>query len=245
MFKLNSVRLLGTLAKDADVKFIESQDPPLQRLTLLVAGNVDIMGDDGKSRSPAFYQRVTLFGKAFDHLTNSLVAGQAVMVDGMLNYREWGEEGNKQSMVDVKGYQLELLSGAVDTKTDKSGGQRLQNAINEVRITGNLTRDAIIKDTGNGSVVNLRVAYDESYKVENRWMTRGHYFDAEGWNQLAEKAEGLKKGDMVMLFGRVTTETFEAAGGEKRSRTFIELTRLEKLKRVGKNNQFFEEDLPF
>ena len=55
--------------------------------------------------------------------------------------------------------------------------------------------------------------------------------DATLWRDLAESAKDLKKGDPVLITGRLTNESWTDKDGNKRSSTKIEATRVEALTR--------------
>lgn len=91
-----------------------------------------------------------------------------------------------------------------------------------VQLTGNLTADPVVRRFPSGAVVcNFRIA------VSSRWRDResGQWRDGEAtfynvscWRQLAQNvADTLRKGDRVIVVGRLRDRIWVTAAGEQRS----------------------------
>jgi len=98
---------------------------------------------------------------------------------------------------------------------------------NQVTIVGNLTRDPELRYTPNGSaLVKFGVAVSRRFKDEatGQWKdAETSFFDVTAWRQLAENvAESLTQGSRVVVVGRLRTNSWETAEGEKRSKIEIE-----------------------
>ena len=98
---------------------------------------------------------------------------------------------------------------------------------NQVTIVGNLTRDPELRYTPNGSaLVKFGVAVSRRFKDEatGQWKdAETSFFDVTAWRQLAENiAESLTQGSRVVVVGRLRTNQWETAEGEKRSKIEIE-----------------------
>ncbi|RKR92830.1 single-strand binding protein [Micromonospora pisi] len=95
-----------------------------------------------------------------------------------------------------------------------------------ITIIGNLTDDPELKFTPNGAAVaNFRVASTPRFmdRTTNEWKDGEPLFmQCKVWNQPAEHvAESLKRGDRVIVSGRLKQRSYETREGEKR--TVIEL----------------------
>jgi single-strand DNA-binding protein len=97
---------------------------------------------------------------------------------------------------------------------------------NQVTIVGNLTRDPELRYTPNGAaVVKLGVAVSRRVRDESgQWKDADtSFFDVTAWRSLAENiAESLTQGTRVVVTGRLRTNSWETAEGERRSKVEIE-----------------------
>ena len=97
---------------------------------------------------------------------------------------------------------------------------------NQVTIVGNLTRDPELRYTPNGAaVVKLGVAVSRRVKDESgQWKDADtSFFDVTAWRSMAENiAETLTQGTRVVVVGRLRTNSWETAEGERRSKVEIE-----------------------
>jgi len=230
----NSVILVGCLTKKAELKYTPSG---LAILDLNVAGNDRIIGDDSQVRDIAWYHRVSVLGKQAEYLADQLEQGTMVFIDGRVNYRAWEQEGQKRSAVDVKGIRVEVLTPGIrkenPTVADSLGQPRLTNALNQVTVVGNLTRDAEMRYTPNGNAVTrIGIAVNEQYRDRSgQDQENVHFIDIQVWRELAEGLADLGKGDGVMVMGRLVNDSWQDQEGNKRYRTYVEGTRIETLTR--------------
>ncbi len=232
---LNHVYLLGALAKDPDLRYTPSG---IAVADLTVAGEDNVMGNDGRARVLPWYHRVSILGQQAERLTDgNMKAGDAVLVEGSLEFRSWETpEGQKRSAVNVKALRVEAANYGTRAEplvTDSVGGKRLTNALNEVVLIGNLTRDSELRYTPNGdAVTTISIAVNESWKDKTgNWQEKTHYVEVNLWRDLAEAAGELKKGDPIMVLGRLVNESWTDREGNKRSTTRVEGRRIEILAR--------------
>ncbi len=233
---LNSVYLIGCVAKQPELKYTPSG---LAILEVQIAGNDDIIGNDGQPRKLAWYHRVSIFDKQAEYLSDQLKQGSAVFVNGRLNYRSWeDQQGAKRSALDVTGIRLVPLTYGTRkeeeaTDLDSLNQPRLNNALNQVTIIGNLTRDAELRYTPNGyGVTRFGVAVNEQYRDRSGQNQESfHYVNVQAWRELAEACGELKKGDPVAIMGRLVNDSWQDQDGNKRYETRLESTRIEILTR--------------
>jgi single-strand DNA-binding protein len=234
---INNVLLIGSLARDPELRYAPSG---LAILNFTLAGDSKIHTDDGERNVP-WYQRTSLIGKQAEALAETLKAGDAVLLEGSLDYRSWeNEAGEKRSKLEVKAQRLEVLQAGERTEAlvrDAIGGLRLTDAVNRVTVSGNLTRDAQVRVTPNGvSVASLSIATTESWKDANgEWQERTHFVDITLWRDMADAVSSLTKGTPVLVTGRVVTDSWTDKDGSKRNAVKIEADRLEVLVRVSKS----------
>jgi single-strand DNA-binding protein len=78
--------------------------------------------------------------------------------------------------------------------------------INRVVLTGNLTRDPVLRDTGSGTpVCGLRIASNTRRKTSGgEWVDKPNYFSVTVWGALGETCHRfLAKGRAVAIDGRL------------------------------------------
>ncbi len=96
--------------------------------------------------------------------------------------------------------------------------------LNEVRVTGRLT-DVVNytkfeKGEKSGSVAEFTIAHNRRWKSKESddWKESTSFFRVKAYNGLAEKIkEKFKKGDFVLIEGRLQEESWENEEGQKRS----------------------------
>ena len=92
------------------------------------------------------------------------------------------------------------------------------NNLNQLTLLGNLARDPEIKYTNEGlAITDLRVAVNRRWKdKEGNDMENVEFFNVTAWNKLAENcANDLKKGDRVIVSGRLNHRSFDTKDGKK------------------------------
>jgi single-strand DNA-binding protein len=96
-------------------------------------------------------------------------------------------------------------------------------AINNVVISGRLTRDPEIKYTQSGkAVASISVAVNRRFKKDET-----DFFDCVAWEKLAElAAEYLRKGSLIGIIGSLRQDRYEK-DGQKRSKIVINIEQLE------------------
>lgn len=115
-------------------------------------------------------------------------------------------------------------------------------SINRVTITGNLTRDPEVKQTGGGmSVMKIGVAVNDRRKnpQTNEWEDVPNFIDCTMFGDRAAKvAQYLAKGSKVAISGRLRQETWETQDGQKRSRVGVVIDDLEFMSRSQQQPQY-------
>lgn len=96
---------------------------------------------------------------------------------------------------------------------------------NTTTLSGNLTRDPEIRYTRDGqATANFGLAVNRRWQVRgsDEWEEATSFFDIVCWRDLAENvALSLVKGSRVLVTGRLEQHTWEADGGERRSRVEV------------------------
>lgn len=94
--------------------------------------------------------------------------------------------------------------------------------INQVTISGNLTRDPELRTLPSGqSVCTIRIAHNDRRKgKDGEYFDAPSYFDVTIWAGLGEWVAGnLAKGNKVVVAGRLRWREYETQGGTPRKPT--------------------------
>jgi single-strand DNA-binding protein len=229
---MNHMYLIGVLARDPELRYTPSGVAVYEAT---VAGQDHVVGQDGKERQLPWYHRVSILGKPAEWQSErNLKTGDPVLVEGSLEYSSWdAPEGGKRSMVRVKALRMESLGYQPETVQDAGGGVRMVGGMNQVMVIGNLTRDPELRYTPAGdAVLGLSMAVNETWKDRSgNQQEKVHWIDATLWRELAEANKELRKGDPILITGRLTNEGWTDKDGNKRNSTKIEATKVEALSR--------------
>ena len=94
-------------------------------------------------------------------------------------------------------------------------------SINRVVLTGNLTKDAELKQTGGGmAIVKMRLAVNDRRKNAStgQWEDSPNYIDVTMFGARGEAlSRFLSKGKQIAVEGKLRWHEWESAAGEKRS----------------------------
>ena len=229
---MNHVFLIGVLARDPELRYTPSGTAVFEAT---VAGEDHILGVDGKERKLPWYHRVSVLGKPAEwQAEKNLKGGDALMVEGSLEYSQWeAPEGGKRSMVRVKAMRMEQLGYQPELIQDAGGGVRMSGGMNEVILIGNVVRNPELRYTPTGdAVLGIGLAVNESWNDrQGQRQEKTHWIDATLWRELAESMKDLQKGDPVLVQGRLVNESWTDKDGNKRNSTKVEATRVESLAR--------------
>jgi len=90
--------------------------------------------------------------------------------------------------------------------------------VNLALIMGRLTRDAEMRQTSTGkTVTKLSVATNERFGETERV----EYHTVIAWEKAAERVAGLKKGELVVVQGRLQTRKWDKDGIEHRTTEIV------------------------
>ena len=96
-------------------------------------------------------------------------------------------------------------------------------SFNRVVLAGNLTRDPELRFTNNGiPVCEFGIAVNERRGKGADATERANFFDITAWRDLGETiANYKKKGDPILVEGRLQFRSWEAQDGSKRSKVDV------------------------
>lgn len=218
---INKALFVAAIAAAPELRYTNSGTAILE---LTLAGRSPVVTKEGDTKALAFYQRAKCFGKFAETLAERLTQGDAVAVEGRLDYRAWESEDKKtRSATEVVINTIETLDADAFTFAEDARGQpTLNEGVNEVLLAGNLTKDAESRVTPSGdTVANFSVAVNEGYGDKER----PGFYRAEAWRELAETHASLPKGAGVIIKGRVNNDSFDGKDGRVFTTT-VEATHL-------------------
>jgi single-strand DNA-binding protein len=93
---------------------------------------------------------------------------------------------------------------------------------NSIRLKGFLGKDPVTKETRNGTTLTvLSLATKSSYRRKDEWVSSTEWHRIVCFNQLADYANTLKKGDYVLVEGELRSSEFESEVGEGKKKTSV------------------------
>ncbi len=93
-------------------------------------------------------------------------------------------------------------------------------SFNKVFLMGNLTRDPELRYTASGTALaSFGIAVNRKFKQGDEWKDEACFVDITVWGKQGENcSEYLSKGRPVFIEGYLRFSTWEADGGQKRSK---------------------------
>lgn len=107
--------------------------------------------------------------------------------------------------------------------------------MNVAVFNGNLTRDPEVKKIkDNLSVTKFNVAINNGYMKDGEFVSEPVFVEVNAWGAVGERVgEKYKKGDGVLVNGRLRFEQWETDGGEKRSKLTVTANQVELVRPKG------------
>lgn len=95
--------------------------------------------------------------------------------------------------------------------------------MNRVELEGRLGADPETKTVGDGtSVTRLRMATNESWKDNSgQWQEKTDWHTVVCWRKQSDRAAILRKGDPVLVIGRLETRKWQDKEGNERHTTEV------------------------
>jgi len=107
-------------------------------------------------------------------------------------------------------------------------------SFNKVLLMGNLTRDPELRYTSSGAAVaSFGLAVNRKFKQGEEWKDEVCFVDITVWAKQGENCAQYLKGSLVFLEGRLNYQTWEADGGQKRSKLEVVANNVQFLTRQG------------
>ena len=88
--------------------------------------------------------------------------------------------------------------------------------INKAVIRGRAATDASVKHLPSSTLTTLRIGTDGSYKgKDGRMVERVDWHMVACWGEVAEQAQGIRKGDVVQVEGPIRTRSYGEGASKK------------------------------
>ncbi len=109
MGSVNKVILVGNLGRDAELRYT----PGGAAVATLNMATTEVWNDKaGQRQEKTEWHRVVLWGKSAESLSEYLVKGKQIYVEGRLQTRQWDDkDGNKRYTTEIRGDRIVLLGG--------------------------------------------------------------------------------------------------------------------------------------
>ena len=129
-------------------------------------------------------------------------------------------------------------STAAPAVAQSSMGMRMPT-INDVKVTGRLTADPVVRAVGKQNVANFNLAVEKRYRdAQNQWQKQVSFVPVAVWGVVADRAKDLlHKGSPVYLEGRLKTDDWQTKDGEKRSIMRLEAFKVQSLAKAQSRSQ--------
>lgn len=109
MGSVNKVILVGNLGRDAELRYT----PGGAAVATLNLATTEVWNDkSGQRQEKTEWHRIVLWGKTAETLSEYLLKGRQIYVEGRLQTRQWEDrDGNKRYTTEVRSDRVVLLSG--------------------------------------------------------------------------------------------------------------------------------------
>ncbi len=108
MADINSVVMVGRLVRDSELKYLQNGQAILR---FSIAVNRARRNSDGSWTDEANFFDCVYFGKAAEGVSQYLVKGRQVAIQGELRQSRWEADGQTRSRVEISVNNLELCQG--------------------------------------------------------------------------------------------------------------------------------------
>jgi len=132
--------------------------------------------------------------------------------------------------------------------------------LNNVIISGHLTRDVELRYTPKGTAVaRMSIAFNRRYQgTDGQWVEESHFLDVTAWAKTAELcSQRLTKGSPVIVEGSLTTSNYTDRDGNQRKSVEITAQKVHFIEKSGSmddydtptmdqdDGKFTDDDVPF
>lgn len=140
---INQVILMGNLTRDPELR----TTPSGQSVCAFgIAVNRSWQGNDGNQQEATDFFDITAWGKLGELISQYMSKGRRILVQGRLSYRQWEQDGQKRSKVEVIANDVTFMDSGGG---QAGGGERSASAASSSTTTtrkSNKSDDVVIED---------------------------------------------------------------------------------------------------
>ncbi len=143
----NQVILMGNLTRDPELRAIPSGQ---NVCNFTLALNRSFKGADGEWQEATDFIDVVAWGPLGERVAQYLSKGRPCLVNGRLQSRNWEQDGQKRSKVEVNAQDVTFLGGAEGGGSRTSGGDEFDQSAAPKTKPGKSAKkdDVVIEDIG-------------------------------------------------------------------------------------------------
>jgi len=224
MFSFNRVHIIGYQTQPVSVR----QTPGGSSVTdLNLVVPYKFKSESGEMLDGKGFHTITLWGPMAGVAERFVRPGSQIFISGRMQTDSWEDEktGEKRSKTKIVGMDMILLDPKDGQLPYPQGAAQISSCLNRADIIGHTTKDPEMRTTTSGQqVLTMGVATNERWKdkATGTDKERSEFHNVVVWGSLAEEvARTVKKGNRVMVSGRVQTRSWETKEGSKRYTTEI------------------------
>jgi single-strand DNA-binding protein len=118
---MNKVVIIGNLGHDIELQYFANGT---QYSNIRVAVNEYYKDSAGNKQQRTHWIRCTAFGRTAEVLATYTSKGSKIAIEGSLNVRDWEQDGQKRSAMEVKVQAIELLSSNSGQGSSSAGTKK-------------------------------------------------------------------------------------------------------------------------
>ena len=145
----NQVTLMGNLTRDPELRQIPSGQSVC---SFSLALNRSFKGSDGNWQEATDYVDVVAWGPLGERVSQYVTKGRPVLVSGRLQSRQWEQDGQKRSKLEVVAQDVTFLGGRGD---DNSGGGSSYSGGSSSDAPAKKPTDNVVTDINDDEPINL------------------------------------------------------------------------------------------
>jgi single-strand DNA-binding protein len=141
---INQVILMGNLTRDPELRTTPSGQSVCG---FGIAVNRSWQGSDGNQQDAVDYFDITAWGKLGELINQYMTKGRRVLIQGRLSYRQWEQDGQKRSKVEVIANDVTFLdSGGQNGGAAERSAPAASSSSNSGTRKSSKSDDVVIED---------------------------------------------------------------------------------------------------
>jgi single stranded DNA-binding protein len=157
---------------------------------------------NGEIKNYKKWHHIVCWGRIAEYAADSFVAGDEVLIEGSISYRNYEKDDKKLKVAEIKATSISKWEGS----------------LNKIIIVGNVGNElSLRKTTNNTSVTNFSLSTIEKWKDKSGELkSHKKWHRTVCWGKTAENAvENVKSGALVLAEGSISYRTYVNKDGVK------------------------------